>query len=105
MGKYYVPDRYGNYEEYESRSDYENQVDEGCFYVLTSKVALSIIALVLAWWPYEEPENPLWFSIVLTTIAVVNLLLPNSSDSPFMGIVRLILSIGSVVSFLLLTLS
>jgi hypothetical protein len=98
MGKYYVPDRYGNYEEYESRSDYENQGYEGCFYVLTSKVALSIIALVLAWWPFfEKPMAPLWFSIIWTVLAIINFFLPNSSDSPFMGIVRIVLSIGSVV--------
>lgn len=38
MGKYYVPDEHGNYQEYESRADYERQQDEalnGCIQMYT----------------------------------------------------------------------
>lgn len=94
MGKFYVPDGQGNYREYESESDYRRQQTEGAvdavFDILKSKVFYTVSALWCAWWD----GVPLWISIVLIVLAIVNIFLPNSDSSRFMRIFRSISVIG-----------
>ena len=97
MGKFYVPDGHGNYREYESETDYmRHEREEGqrtfewCVNVLSSKVFYTVSALWCAWWD----GVPLWISIVLIVLAIVNIFLPNSDSSRFMRIFRSISVIG-----------
>ena len=102
MGKYYVPDEHGNFQEYESEADYRQHESEKLnefIQLLLSKAAYTVLTLVFAWWPWPvlEPLLPLWLSIILTILAIVNVFLPNSNSSPFMRFVRGILLIGSFI--------
>ncbi|MBR5630108.1 MAG: hypothetical protein IKW82_00535 [Bacteroidales bacterium] len=74
---------------------------KGCLFLimfLSKKLWSTIILLLIAWvWDIR-----LWQSIVLTIIAAVNLLLPNTRDNEIMGWVRLaMIVIASLVTILL----
>ena len=68
--------------------DGDNNNTKGCLFlimILGKKLWSTIILLLIAWvWDIR-----LWQSIVITILAVVNLLLPNTRDNETMGWVRI----------------
>lgn len=81
--------------------DGDDNNTKGCLIALMffSKKLWSTITLLLIAWVWDIR---LWQSIVLTIIAAVNLLLPNTRDNEIMGWVRLaMIVIASLVTILL----
>jgi hypothetical protein len=81
-----------------SESDNDSK---GCLFLImffSKKLWATIILLLIAW----IPDTRLWLSIVLTIIAAVNLLLPNTRDNEIMGWARVaMIVIASLVTVLL----
>lgn len=71
---------------------------KGCaigLWLLASKLVCTIVLLWIAW----IAESPLWYSILLTIIAAVNLLLPNTRDNQTMGWVRIATAVIAALFF------
>ncbi len=71
---------------------------KGCaigLWILASKLVCTIVLLWIAW----IAESPLWYSILLTIIAAVNLLLPNTRDNQTMGWVRIATAVIAALFF------
>lgn len=79
----------------------ENNEDgdaKGCaigLWLLASKLVCTIVLLWIAW----IAESPLWYSILLTIIAAVNLLLPNTRDNQTMGWIRIATAVIAALFF------
>ena len=66
----------------------DESTGRGCLtiiWLISSKLGCTLVLLWKAW----LAESPLWYSILLTIIAAVNLLLPNTRDNQTMGWVRI----------------
>ena len=62
-------------------------------WLLASKLVCTIVLLWTAW----IAESPLWYSILLSIIAAVDLLLPNTRDNQTMGWVRIATAVIAVL--------
>lgn len=72
---------------------------KGCaigLWLLASKLVCTIVLLWIAW----IAESPLWYSILLSIIAAVNLLLPNTRNNQTMGWVRIATAVIAELFFI-----
>ena len=83
----------------EENEDENTKQTNGCLFgmwLLASKLVCTIVLLWMAW----IADSPLWYSILLSIIAVVNMLLPNTRNNQTMGWVRIAMAVIAILFFL-----
>ncbi len=83
----------------EENEDESTKQTKGCLigmWLLSSKLICTVALLWTAW----IAESPLWYSILLSIIAAVYLLLPNTRDNQTMGWVRIATAIIAILFFM-----
>jgi hypothetical protein len=83
----------------EENGDESTEQTKGCLiimWLISSKLVCTLVLLWTAW----IAESPLWYSILLSIIAAVNLLLPNTRNNQTMGWVRIATAVIAELFFI-----